>query len=134
MALLAEQHKSDDGSSLPFTYGSNANNDFTWDGEAMTGCLCDEGFHGHDCYLKSCPVGDDPLRRNTLEKQAFKCTTVPVPSLVASGTATTYGSFAISFRGVETAWIDIGATEATVKAELEKLSTIGKVEVVFLKK
>ena len=24
------------------------------------GCLCDEGYEGHDCVLRSCPLGDDP--------------------------------------------------------------------------
>lgn len=24
------------------------------------GCLCDEGYEGHDCVLRSCPFGDDP--------------------------------------------------------------------------
>ena len=66
--------------------------------------------------------------------QAFKCITVPVPSAAVSGLPTTYGAFAIAFRGVETAWIDHQATEATVRAELEKLRTLGKVEVVFRKK
>ena len=133
MTLLAEKHKDNRGSARPFTYGATPNNPLTWDASAMTGCYCDGGWHGYDCSLKSCPTGADPLKGGNVEKQAFACTTVPMPSLVASGAATTYGSFTISFRGVETAWIDINASEATVKAEIEKLSTIGTVQVEFSK-
>jgi hypothetical protein len=32
-----------------------------WDADKIYGCVCDEGFEGHDCSLKSCPKGDDPL-------------------------------------------------------------------------
>ena len=32
-----------------------------WDAEMMYGCVCDDGYFGPDCTLRSCPIGDDPL-------------------------------------------------------------------------
>ncbi|KAK1942072.1 Tenascin [Phytophthora citrophthora] len=32
-----------------------------WDQEKIMGCVCDGGFEGHDCSLRTCPKGDDPL-------------------------------------------------------------------------
>jgi hypothetical protein len=141
MNMLAEKHTDDYGGAAANRYGEAPNNPRTWDFDSMTGCYCDEGYHGFDCSLMSCPVGDDPKKRNLHnEVQAFTCTTVPVPlgdaafTGAVAGTPTTYGAFTVAFRGVETAWIDHQATEATVKAQLEKLRTLGKVEVVFMKK
>lgn len=32
-----------------------------WDSDHWFGCLCDEGYTGHDCSLRTCARGDDPL-------------------------------------------------------------------------
>jgi hypothetical protein len=32
-----------------------------WDASKVAGCICDPGFYGHDCSLKQCPGGHDPL-------------------------------------------------------------------------
>lgn len=32
-----------------------------WSKEMLTGCICDFGFHGYDCSMRSCPKGVDPL-------------------------------------------------------------------------
>jgi len=32
-----------------------------WDAEKVAGCVCDDGFSGHDCSSMMCPVGADPL-------------------------------------------------------------------------
>merc|ERR1711990_1147549 len=32
-----------------------------WDAHKVAGCICDDGFFGHDCSLRSCPGGHDPL-------------------------------------------------------------------------
>ena len=32
-----------------------------WDANKIFGCDCDERYHGSDCSLRNCPVGDDPL-------------------------------------------------------------------------
>jgi hypothetical protein len=32
-----------------------------WDASKVAGCICDPGFHGHDCSLQACAGGHDPL-------------------------------------------------------------------------
>merc|ERR1712167_486692 len=32
-----------------------------WDANKIAGCVCDDGFSGHDCGSMKCPVGADPL-------------------------------------------------------------------------
>jgi hypothetical protein len=32
-----------------------------WDADKVAGCVCDDGFSGHDCSSMACPVGADPL-------------------------------------------------------------------------
>ncbi|KAG7399924.1 hypothetical protein PHYBOEH_007610 [Phytophthora boehmeriae] len=32
-----------------------------WDQEKIMGCVCDANYEGHDCSLRTCPKGDDPL-------------------------------------------------------------------------
>merc|ERR1711871_1887400 len=32
-----------------------------WDANKIKGCVCDDGFSGHDCSLRKCPGGHDPL-------------------------------------------------------------------------
>jgi hypothetical protein len=45
------------------TYSGLANT-FTynhWDSDKSQMCVCDSGFTGHDCSMRSCPLGRDPL-------------------------------------------------------------------------
>jgi hypothetical protein len=40
-----------------------------WDADQIQGCVCDEGYSGHNCATKECPRGDDPTttgQRNEL--------------------------------------------------------------------
>lgn len=47
-----------------------------WDREKIMGCVCDPGFEGHDCSLRMCPRGDDPLTPSQVDmKQAIVLTT-----------------------------------------------------------
>merc|ERR1719352_265186 len=32
-----------------------------WDANKIAGCVCDDGFSGHNCESMKCPVGADPL-------------------------------------------------------------------------
>merc|ERR1711988_1244957 len=32
-----------------------------WDANKIAGCVCDDGFSGHNCGSMKCPVGGDPL-------------------------------------------------------------------------
>jgi len=46
---------------LPVSYGTNPNEQSTWDANRMFGCQCDPGWEGYDCSLRSCAVGMDPV-------------------------------------------------------------------------
>ncbi|GMF17472.1 unnamed protein product [Phytophthora fragariaefolia] len=35
-----------------------------WDQEKIMGCVCDANYEGHDCSMRTCPKGDDPLTPN----------------------------------------------------------------------
>lgn len=34
-----------------------------WDADATRSCVCDSGYEGGDCSLRSCPKGDDPVTK-----------------------------------------------------------------------
>lgn len=36
--------------------------EFPWDADGTQSCYCDYGFRGHDCSLRECPSGSDPLQ------------------------------------------------------------------------
>lgn len=75
--------------------------------------MCDEGYHGYDCSLRSCPRGDDPKTTGQhFEQQTITCT--------ADG-----GFFKLKFRGEETLPIKFDATEVEVTEALIKLRTVG---------
>lgn len=78
-----------------------------WDAQKSHGCVCDVGFTGYDCSLRTCVFGHDPLylvgTTKYNEVQAFSCT----------GTT---GEFAFRFRGHTTASISNSAI-ATTSAE-----------------
>ncbi|EGZ09229.1 hypothetical protein PHYSODRAFT_549865 [Phytophthora sojae] len=38
-----------------------------WDQEKIMGCVCDANYEGHDCSLRTCPKGDDPLTPNQFD-------------------------------------------------------------------
>ena len=50
-----------------YAYKTAPDDPYTWDAHAVRGCACDEGFHGHNCLLRYCPLGDDPLTTHTVE-------------------------------------------------------------------
>ena len=41
-----------------------------WDADAIQGCVCDFGFTGYDCSLRTCPYGADPLSTETYRLEA----------------------------------------------------------------
>lgn len=80
---LLGQLRVEEGVSAPVEYGSTPNDPFTWEADSVQGCLCDTGFEGHDCSLKSCRNGDDPETIDqTNERQLFQCFTDSLDSLV----------------------------------------------------
>jgi hypothetical protein len=100
------------GVPTPFRYGSPSPGlTATWDSRAMYGCLCDDGFEGHSCALRTCPKGDDPHTPGQRETQRLVCN------------ATT-GTFALTFRGATTTAIAASATPAQLETALESLSTV----------
>jgi hypothetical protein len=116
MALWSE----DNGDETDITFGDDPNNPITWEGKRIHGCLCDEGWHGYDCLLKTCPYGDDPgTYDDHVEVQLVQC--------VASG-----GQFKLSFRQAITEYISANATYLEVEAALNALPTILNAKVTFI--
>jgi hypothetical protein len=62
-----------------------------WDADRIYGCVCDAGYSGADCSLRTCPSGDDPLTTSsqTPEVQTLSCS--------CSGTCS--GAFSITYFG-----------------------------------
>jgi len=125
MGLLAQRY-TNNGDVAAITYGATPNNPLTWDSDKVQGCLCDDGFEGYDCSLKSCPYGDDPESDPQYnEIQTILCDE-------ASGTD---GTFSLSFRttnvGEAASTITLGydSLVADVEAALEALPTITDVNV-----
>jgi hypothetical protein len=130
---------SDEGMLTAQSYGKTPNNPLTWDYDSMQGCLCDEGWTGYDCSLRLCKTGPDPMGRHAItslfEIQDVNCV----------GTS---GEFSLTFRGGDsstrdyssregrytTDWLPFDATEAQVKAAMEELTGVGRVNVKFTRK
>lgn len=120
MAELAT-FATDNGDATQYTYGADPNNPLTWDGNRIFGCLCDPGYTGYDCSLRTCPTGDDPgTYDDHVEVQLIQC-------LADSGT------FTLAFRQAITSPLPFNATALQVKMALESLSTIDRLRVFFSK-
>eukprot|EP01029_Cantina_marsupialis_P032301 TRINITY_DN9728_c0_g1_i1.p1 TRINITY_DN9728_c0_g1~~TRINITY_DN9728_c0_g1_i1.p1 ORF type:complete len:668 (-),score=245.26 TRINITY_DN9728_c0_g1_i1:220-2223(-) len=90
-----------------------------WDAEKIYGCVCDPQYHGYDCSLRHCPVGDDPLTTGQVnEIQVFSC-------------LATSGELAFRFGGYTTPRIAFNADQTTVKTALESIPSISGVNVLF---
>ena len=100
------------GDAAGFSYGLDPNNANTWDAHRIFGCLCDEGFEGYDCSLRSCPTGDDPGTYDDVDEvQLLQC-------------IATDGYFALNFRQQTTPLLLYNSTAAEVETALESLSSI----------
>jgi len=84
-----------------------------WDANRIFGCVCDEGFTGYDCSLRTCPSGDDPGSPIALldEIQYIDC-------LCQTGCS---GSFRLSFRSDLTVSIAHDADAAAIQTALNGL-------------
>jgi hypothetical protein len=52
-----------------------------WDANKVAGCVCDDGFFGHDCRSMKCPVGADPLDVTGEDKEnSHSSTSTATPS------------------------------------------------------
>ena len=85
---------------------------------------CDEGFAGYDCSERECPRGDDPLTAGVDEVQLLTCD-CGEPGGCGNGT------IALAFRGQRTAPIPADATAELLEFHLERLSTLGDVDVAY---
>jgi hypothetical protein len=117
MAQLAQKATSN-GDSTATTYGSTPNKKETWDFDKLQGCMCDEGYEGYDCSLRSCPVGDDMRTPNDVHAKQYH----EVQALTCTATS---GFFTLKFRQQETVAIPYDANEEVVAKALLDLKTIG---------
>ena len=97
MAQLAEV-ATVNGVPAGFSYGSDPNNAATWDATRIYGCLCDPGYEGYDCSLRSCPYGDDPG------------TYLDHPEVMLLNCTATGGFLTLTFRGDTTSLLAGNAT------------------------
>ena len=120
MASLSEEAEQN-GNPIAVEYGIDPNSALTWDADQMLGCLCNEGYEGYDCSLRSCPKGDDPstiYQEN--EVQHLACTDDDDD-----------GTFRVSFRGQKTALLHATNTVDELKAALNALTTVEGVKVEY---
>jgi hypothetical protein len=102
-----------------YTYGDTPNNPLTWDAEMIMGCVCNEGYHGYDCSLMSCPTGDNPdSRLQQDETQVLTC---------IDGDAT--GTVTFRYKEVLSEPVDVSAMSHTLQAALEAMPNIRRVHV-----
>ena len=95
-----------------------------WDASMIYGCACDAGFAGYDCSERECPRGDDPLTAGVDEVQLLTCD-CGEPGGCGNGT------ISLAFRGQRTAPIPADATAELLEFHLERLSTLGDVDVAY---
>ncbi len=92
----------------------------SWEADKMQGCLCDKGWDGFDCSLRSCPWGRDPLdsQLSTYKNEIY---TIECQATV--------GYFAIDIHGGHTAPIPYDADYMYLKKVLEGVDGVGTVDV-----
>jgi len=118
MSQLAEQATLN-GDSASTTYGLVPNDPLRWDYDMVMGCLCDDGFEGHDCSLVSCPKGDDPETFMQFhETQVLQC----------NGDG---GNIRLYFRQHSTDPIPYNADKDTLQAALVAIDSITDVQIAF---
>ncbi|KAL7546384.1 hypothetical protein ACHAWF_009721 [Thalassiosira exigua] len=94
-----------------------------WDADKIFGCLCDLGYAGYDCSLRTCPTGDDPLTTTSTDQevQLLRCTADD-----SSG-----GHLVLYFEGRASARVPVDASSAALEAALEAIPTINEVDVSY---
>ena len=84
-----------------------------WEADHLFGCLCDEGYSGYDCSVRTCPKGDDPLTSGQVnEVQLLECH--------ADG-----GTFTLSYKRETTINIPVDANAAAVTKAINALPSLG---------
>ncbi|CAM9627271.1 unnamed protein product [Chrysoparadoxa australica] len=90
-----------------------------WDAHKIQGCLCDEGYSGHNCGFRECPRGDDPLTTGQSNEKVY---------IICAATG---GAFTFLFRGQRSAEIPYDAPAALLEHMLEAMSSVSDVTVTF---
>lgn len=119
MAELALEARNN-GEPLSITYGKTPNKPTTWDFDKIQGCICDDGFEGHDCSRRSCPRGDDPRTTNQQRE---------VQTIVCRHTQVT--AFTLIFRGERTQLLPSGISALDLENALSAVKSIGRVRVSY---
>lgn len=92
-----------------------------WDADMIYGCVCQPGWEGAACDLKSCPKGDDPITPGVNEIQLFDC-----------ACKNCVGGLYFIFQNERTAYIPFNAPAALIKYRLEQLDLVELIDVEFL--
>ena len=88
-----------------------------WEADQFFGCLCDEGYAGYDCSLRTCQTGDDPLTTGqNNDVQLLEC-------------HADFGTFTLTFRRETTTPISVDASVTELTNALNALTSIGEVGV-----
>lgn len=99
-----------------------------WEADKVQSCLCDPGWEGYDCSLRTCPKGRDPTRHSNTEHSLTE-RTEEVFVLQCQADA---GYFSILALGRYTEPIPYDADPGYLKGVLEALSdSVGNVEVIM---
>jgi len=136
-------HADINGVPQTFTYGFTPNDWVHWDYQTSYGCLCDAGWEGGDCSLRSCPTGDNPdsyLDKHLPEIQSFTCQRVKLHTSqfqAQTGPTNTFvfsddSKITLTFRSCTTASLRWDASPTDVVKALEDTTCIGKVSVTYL--
>lgn len=108
------------GDNAGVTYGSDPNNQFTWDATRVYGCNCDYGYTGYDCTQRVCPKGDDPVTFDQNDEiQIMQC-------------FADSGSFKLKFRQMVTSLIPANASSLVLQTILSALPTVGPCRVFYI--
>ena len=95
-----------------------------WDQTASMGCVCDTGYSGSDCSMRTCKLGADPLYHDEYANVRYSNFTYQIYSTVAGNSI--IGNYSIVFKdSMQKTWqtspLDIDATCVDVINALEGL-------------
>jgi len=83
-----------------------------WEADQFFGCLCDAGYAGYDCSVRTCVRGDDPLSTSQVnDVQLLEC-------------QADFGTFTLSFKRESTAPISVDASVSDVTDAINALSSL----------
>ena len=104
------------------TLYDSINNYNDWDNDMVHACLCDKGWKGVGCDVKSCPTGWDPNTGGDTERQIIECK--------CNGVSCSGGIY-LRMRGQQTRKIPWGASTLNIQKAIHQLNGIDHVNVTF---